>query len=327
MVILYKLLERRHFSNLLFFNRNNRTIYPLEFFTKLFRYHKNKNISLDKIEENIGVSIIEYYFVISEKWKNTINIKRLTSEFVILINGLFREMNIFESVKYIEYTKTLLMEIHYSMRNIEDWLAMIKIWYLQVLIQSKFVMKILLIQQILDMILSYDTRIADIREDMNIKKIIDSGKENVILLLNNIGEMKEVLCYFCNNVINVRNVPSLIRAIFYTKNPISLRIRNYFILKYYCQERSKNVSFHNITNFIRRRIMYDGDFELYQSIHILMLGLQRGVKIWNMKRRLKYMNTRIQIIKELKSLPPMKHFPGGEDYKKAINTFHNNSIN
>ena len=34
---IYRLLERRQFSNFLFPNRNNRVIYPLEFFTKIFR--------------------------------------------------------------------------------------------------------------------------------------------------------------------------------------------------------------------------------------------------------------------------------------------------
>lgn len=326
MSLIYRLLERRQFSNFLFPNRHNRVIYPLEFFTKIFRYHKNKNVSLDDIEENIGISIMEYYFVISDFSKRlsenekVLYVKRLVDDFIIIIEGVFQDMKIFQNMRYIYFTKCLLLEMHYSMTNIDNWIQLMKVWYSKSLTNKKIETILLLMKETLDMILSYDTRIDDIREDVNIQKIISFGKESIYLLLNNTGRIKTLIQYFCNNV-RYSFVPALIRAIFYTNNPTSLRIRNYMILKYYCQERSRNISFHNITNFIRRRIMYDGDFQLYQAIHIIMLGLEKGVVIWNTRKRVKYMKTKISLLNELKCRPPTKFFPGGEDYRNAFLKF------
>ena len=74
---------------------------------------------------------------------------------------------------------------------------------------------------------------------------------------------------------------------------------------------------------MRLKIMFDGDYELYSKLIIIFEGLKRGIKYWLSKKKLPYLTKKQRVIDELKSLPSLGNFIGGEDYRRNMLKFRN----
>lgn len=322
----FHLNEREEISNDLFPERHERYIYPVEFFNRILRYHRIKQLNWYSLENKIGMQIIPFYFTISQKFRNSLVIQRTIIELKQTI-PVFRDFNIFEYPDIINSTRVLLTEMYYSQQYIDEWMILLKEWFKNInFYGSKYVI-FEHIQELCEMMNSFYSN-TNTLQNTEEAKIINTFVIDTILKLftSTHSSVKKTISYLTKKT----DIPlnrRIIQSLFYDITPFSTVIRNRLILRYFCQERKRGTSIHNIIFFMRSTLIFDDDCRLYQSLTVIFLGLNKLTQSWLLRKKVPYLIDKSVVIQELKSHPPCGVYPGGEDYWNAMKSFENKIIN
>jgi hypothetical protein len=317
------------FTNEYFSRRNQDHIYPSEFITCI-RSHIENNIiggeeipnglsPIVKFEEQIDRNVVGYY-----NWliKNTLNVQtigRTIKELHLFIDffidyGYFIEPTI--TIGTIELLKIIQVGIRDCHSDVMifmiDWFFSLKIYASQ----SPDYMKII-VSNICEMMMfyKYHTGLFGVYPELG---YLRSNMYDILyqLITTSHFEVDDFFGYIIANK-NKCDEREIIEFLFHMNEPFNRRLRNHVMLYYFAQAWRKK-SIHNIIHNLRQHILYNGDYQLYHNISVMLLGMKKMPVLWQMKKKQRYISQKIKVLRELKSLPENGGFPGGEDYRTAV---------
>lgn len=318
-------------TSYLFPNYHREYIYPNVFLQTIKNYMNEKDIYLSELEEEISMNIVSYYDMLTRSLRYISKLERTIYELEGFL-PMFAEHGHYQRTSHIVSIGCVFRMFEQSLLFHKKWIYLVEKWYnsLYYHITLGEMERSIIIDAITELIYFYDNVKHQLIENPDLKylksriygliyRIITASKFNVEMILKDIV-----------NIGYLETESNLFYFLFISSESENIRLRNRIILHYFMEGRRRGISFHQWKHNIRRIVSYAGDFHLYQSMMIIIVGLSRLVKCWNIKRRIRYMNTKLKIMKEIQSLPSnyldLPSFIGGKDYRDVMIKYKKESI-
>jgi hypothetical protein len=317
------------FTDEYFSRRNIEHIYPSEYISYIKSHIENNIVKngiipngfspINVFEEQIDRNVIGYYNWLTKNTINTQTIGRTIKELHLFVDffidyGYYNEITV--TIATIELLKIIQVGIRDCHSDVMifmiDWFYSLKIYASQ----SPDYMKII-VSNICELMMfyKYHTTLFGVYPELeylrkNINDIIFQ------LITTSHFDVDDFFKYVIENK-NKCDEREIIEFLFHMNEPFNRRLRNHIMLYYFAQSWKKK-GIHNIIQSLRQHLLYDGDYQLYHNITVMLMGMKKISILWQMKKKQRYLSQKIKVLRELKSLPDNGKFPGGEDYRNAV---------